>query len=235
MKSLIIIPAYNESENIIKVIDSLQETCPTIDYLVVNDCSTDETSKKLQAYRASYISVPVNLGIGGAVQAGYKYALENNYDIAIQLDGDGQHDPKYIGEMIRLIENEHVDIVIGSRFIEKEGFQSSNSRRIGINILSTLIFLTCGKRVIDVTSGYRAVNRKFIALYAENYPDDYPEPEAIEMAVLNGGKIRELPVIMRERISGKSSIDLKKSVYYMIKVSLAIVICRISLGIRRKK
>lgn len=228
MKTLIIIPAYNEESNIEQVIANIQKYTQNVDYLVVNDCSSDATEKRLKELHASYISVPVNLGIGGAVQAGYQYAKKNDYDIAIQVDGDGQHDVSYTTEMVRLIETGEADIVIGSRFIDKEGFQSSGLRRTGINLLSGLIFCMCGKRVKDVTSGFRAVNRQFIELYAENYPDDYPEPEAIVTAVLYGGRIREIPVIMRERISGKSSINFKRSIYYMVKVTLAIMIASIS-------
>lgn len=235
MKSLIIIPAYNEASNIGQVIHNIKQMDFNLDYLVVNDCSNDDTNEKLEELHANFISVPVNLGIGGAVQAGYKYAKINNYDIAIQVDGDGQHDVSYIAEMIHILETEEVDIVIGSRFLEREGFQSSGLRRTGINILSILIFCMCGKKIKDVTSGFRAVNKKFIRLYADNYPDDYPEPEAIVTAVLFGGMIKEIPVKMRERISGESSINLKRSIYYMIKVTLAIIICRISLGIRRGK
>ena len=233
MKCLIIIPAYNESDNIIRVVNDIESKCPDVDYLVVDDCSSDTTRQKLTETGAAYISAPVNLGIGGAVQSGYRYALINGYDIAIQVDGDGQHDVTYVQKMISLIEDENADIVIGSRFIDKEGFQSSGMRRIGINFLSSLIFLLCGKKIKDVTSGFRAVNKRFIKIYANDYPDDYPEPEAIVTALINGGKVMEIPVIMQERISGKSSIDLKKSVYYMIKVTLAIIICRISLGFRR--
>lgn len=235
MRCLIIIPAYNEENSITNVIKEIQEKCSFADYLVVDDCSTDNTRGRLNMLGANYISGPVNLGIGGAVQAGYKYAQKNNYDIAIQVDGDGQHDVAYIKDMVELIEAKKADIVIGSRFINKEGFQSSGTRRMGINILSGLIFLMCGKRVKDVTSGFRAVNRMFIDIYAKDYPDDYPEPEAIVTAVLNGGKVEEVPVIMRERQTGQSSINLKRSIYYMVKVSLAIIICRISLGFRRDK
>ncbi|MCH4191076.1 MAG: glycosyltransferase family 2 protein [Butyrivibrio sp.] len=235
MKCLLIIPAYNESGNIEQVIENIREKCGFADYLVVDDCSSDNTKEKLRKIGAEYISAPVNLGIGGAVQAGYRYALQNDYDIAIQVDGDGQHDVSYVQEMVRLISDGQADIVIGSRFIDKEGFQSSGMRRAGISFLSGLILLLCGKRIRDVTSGFRAVNRQFIKLYASDYPDDYPEPEAIVTALINGGRITEIPVVMHERISGTSSINLKRSVYYMIKVTLAILICRLSLGFRRAK
>lgn len=230
MKVLIIIPAYNEAENIEKLIDSIKELCPFADYLVVNDCSKDDTGEILHRVNANYMCNPVNLGIGGTVQGGYVYALKNGYDIAIQVDGDGQHDISYLKDMIEPIEKGEADIVIGSRFIEKQGFQSSTGRRFGINFLSSLIKLCTGIQIKDVTSGFRAVNRKFIKIYADDYPQDYPEPEAIVAGVMHGGVIKEIPVMMKERAGGTSSINLWKSIYYMIKVSLAIIICRISFG-----
>lgn len=230
MKVLIIIPAYNEAENIEKLIDNIKELCPFADYLVVNDCSKDDTEEILHRIGVNYMCNPVNLGIGGTVQGGYVYALKNGYDIAIQVDGDGQHDISYLKDMIEPIEKGEADIVIGSRFIEKQGFQSSAGRRFGINFLSSLIKLCTGIQIKDVTSGFRAVNRKFIKIYADDYPQDYPEPEAIVAGVMHGGVIKEIPVMMKERAGGKSSINIWKSVYYMIKVSLAIIICRISFG-----
>jgi len=235
MNVLVIVPAYNESGTLSSVIADIKKNTSNVDYLIINDCSSDNSVNILNDSNAAFIDLPVNLGIGGAVQAGYKYAWKNGYDIAIQLDGDGQHDAAYINEMIRLIESDKADVVIGSRFIEKEGFQSSASRRFGISFLSGLIWLMCGKKIKDVTSGYRAVNRMLIGVFADNYPDDYPEPEVIVTSALYGARITEIPVKMRERVAGKSSIDLKKSIYYMIKVSLAIIICRISLGFRRAK
>ena len=232
-KVLLIIPAYNEEESLRSLIEEIKAVCPEVDYLVVNDCSSDDTERLLEELGANYITLPCNMGIGGAVQSGYRYAAQNEYDIAIQIDGDGQHDVRFVKDMVKLIEDKQADVVIGSRFIDKEGFQSSQARRIGIRILSMLIRLMCGAKVKDVTSGFRAVNRRFIELFAENYPDDYPEPEVIVTAKLYGAVIKELPVIMRKRTTGKSSINLKRSIYYMIKVSLAIIICRISLGFRR--
>lgn len=226
MKILVIIPAYNEAESIENVINKLKQDCPQADYIVVNDCSKDDTLQILRGCNASYIDLPLNLGIGGGVQTGYKYALNNNYDIAIQIDGDGQHDTSYLMDVIQPIVNGQADIVIGSRFIDKEGFQSSGVRRLGIKFLSKLIKICTGIEVKDVTSGFRAVNRKYIKVYAENYPTDYPEPEAIVEAALGGARIMELPVVMRERENGESSINAGRSIYYMIKVSCAIVICR---------
>ncbi len=233
MKVLIIIPAYNEAEGISKLIDNLEENYAQYDYAIINDGSNDQTKKLCREKGYHVLNLPINLGIGGAVQTGYIYASENDYDIAVQIDGDGQHNPKYIEEMIKKMEEENADIVIGSRFITREGFQSSVLRRAGINLLSILIKICTGKRIYDVTSGYRIVNRRFIDIFAEDYSRDYPEPEAIVTAVMWGGKIIETPVVMNERESGTSSINIKKSFYYMIKVTLAILVRRISYGIRR--
>lgn len=228
MKILVIIPAYNEAENIKKVVDDLIENYPQYDYLVINDCSTDKTEDICYINTYNYLSLPINLGIGGGVQAGYKFALAHGYDIAVQHDGDGQHDPAYIDKVVQPILNRKSDIVIGSRFIEKEGFQSSHARRAGIKFLSGLIRLFCGAKVMDVTSGFRAVNKEYIQFYADEYPSDYPEPEAIVTAKLNGARIQEVPVVMRERENGTSSINLKRSIYYMVKVSIAIIVCRLT-------
>ncbi len=234
MRVLIIIPAYNEAGNVNKVVDNIIENYPQYDYVIVNDASSDGTKDTCIANQYCFLDQPINLGIGGTVQNGYQYALENDYDVAVQIDGDGQHDVKYIEDMVRRIEKKEADIVIGSRFVEKEGFQSSVARRIGITMISGMIKLCTWKRIKDVTSGFRAVNKRFIEIYAKDYPQDYPEPEAIVAAIMYGGKIVEVPVIMRERVSGVSSINLKRSVYYMVKVILALFICRISFGIRRK-
>ena len=234
-KVLLIIPAYNEAENIEKVVNDLIQNYPQYDYVIVNDGPRDETEEICLKNHYQMLSLPLNLGIGGAVQTGYRYALKNHYDIAIQIDGDGQHDIAYVEKLIEPIFSGEADIAIGSRFIKKEGFQSSATRRMGISFLSGLIHVLCFKKVKDVTSGFRAVNEKFIKIYAENYPSDYPEPEAIVAAIMHRGRIAEVPVIMKERAGGSSSINLKRSVYYMIKVTLAILVCRISFGIRRGK
>lgn len=234
MRVLIIIPAYNEEENIEKVILCIKKMYPNADCLVVNDCSTDKTEEILRRYNVNHVCLPINLGIGGAVQTGYQYALDNDYDVAIQMDGDGQHDPSYLCKLLEPIEKGEANIVIGSRFITMEGFQSSAVRRLGIGILGMLVSLCCLKKIRDVTSGFRAVDKRFIKIFANDYPQDYPEPEAIVSAMMHGGIIKEVPVIMKERTGGVSSISYKKSIYYMVKVSLAILICRISFGIRRK-
>lgn len=232
-KVLIIIPAYNEAESIEKVVDNIINNFPQYDYIVINDGSKDNTRDICKKRGYQYLNLAINLGIGGAVQTGYRYAKDKGYEVAVQIDGDGQHDISYLENMLPILEDEEADIVIGSRFIDKEGFQSSAARRTGIKILSTLIFICTGCKVKDVTSGFRAVNKRFIDIYSVNYPTDYPEPEAIVSAVMHGGKIKEQPVIMREREKGTSSINFIKSIYYMIKVTLAILVCRISFGIRR--
>ena len=236
MNVMIIIPAYNEAENLKKLVEQITEQYPDYGYVIINDGSTDETERLCVQQGYAYISLPFNLGIGGAVQTGYRYAQECGADIAVQIDGDGQHDISCIDKVIAPIINGNADVVIGSRFVHsdnKDEFRSTFMRRAGIHWLSSLIRFLTGKRVYDVTSGFRAVNRRFIGYFAENYAADYPEPEAIVAAVEYGARITEIPVVMHERISGKSSIGFWKSGYYMIKVTLALFICRLSFGFRR--
>ncbi len=235
MKTLIIIPAYNEQDNIEKLLDELETNYTQYDYVVINDCSTDTTPYILKNRKANFVDLPINLGIGGGVQTGYLYAFQNNYDIAVQMDGDGQHLPEYLSNIIEPIEKGEADAVVGSRFINNEGFQSSFMRRFGIVILSTIIKLLTGMKIIDVTSGFRAVNRKAIALFAQNYAQDYPEPEALVVSAMHGLKTVEVPVIMQERLGGKSSINGFKSAYYMIKVSLALFFAKIITKGKKKK
>ena len=229
MKILIIIPAYNEENNIENVINEiLGLNNPDIDYIVINDGSTDTTLQILAKNNYNYINIPTNLGIGGAVQTGYKYALYNNYDIAIQFDGDGQHNVEYINQLIEEIKQGN-DLVIGSRFIcDIEGFKSTKIRRIGIVILSFLIKLCTGKKIKDPTSGFRACNKQIINLFAKDYPNDYPEPDTAVRIIKKNFKVKEIPVIMNERKKGKSSINVLKSIYYMVKVSLSIIISSLS-------
>ena len=229
-KVLIIIPAYNEEKNLPKLTEKLEKMYPQYDYVVVNDGSVDHTKELCRKEGISVINLPANLGIGGAVQTGYKYGSENGYDIAVQIDGDGQHDIAYLDKLLEPLRNNSADVVIGSRFIRKEGFQSSRLRRTGIVFLSRLIRLLTGVRVYDVTSGFRAVNRRFVEIYARDYPSDYPEPEAIVSAIMEGGRVLEVPVVMKERESGTSSINLVRSVYYMIKVTLAVLLRRFAYG-----
>lgn len=227
-KILVLIPCYNEQENIAAVVQRLRQHCPEVDYLVINDCSTDQSEAILQEHHCRYLSLPVNLGIGGGIQCGYRYAKRNGYDITVQMDGDGQHDPDYLHAVIDPVARGELDLCIGSRFITGDGFQSSFLRRLGINFLSGLIFVLTGRRVRDVTSGYRACGRELTAFFADHYAQDYPEPEAIVMAVRHGYQVGEAPVVMAERQGGVSSINALRSIYYMIKVSVSLVIVRLS-------
>lgn len=232
-KCLIIIPAYNEAENIEKVVDNIIQNYPQFDYVIVNDGSTDATKELCRKKGYQVLNLPVNMGIGGAVQTGYQYALDNQYDMAVQIDGDGQHDISFLEQMIQCMQEGNADCVIGSRYVNKEGFQSSKLRRTGIQFLSILGWMLTGVRVYDITSGYRLVSHKFINIFSWDYPTDYPEPEAIVIAAVYGGKIVEYPVVMKERENGTSSITFKRSVYYMVKVTLAMLIRRLSFGVRR--
>ena len=234
MKTLVIIPCYNDEENLDRVVERLHAAAPDVDYLIVNDCSTDGSAALCRARGYNYISLPVNLGIGGGVQSGYLYAREHGYDVTVQMDGDGQHNPLFLADVVRPVAEGRLDMCIGSRFITKEGFQTSFMRRLGINFISVMIRLLCGVRILDTTSGFRACNKELTAYFADHYAQDYPEPEAIITAVLNGYRVGEAPVVMEERMGGKSSISPFKSVYYMVKVSIALVVFRITSG-RRKE
>lgn len=227
MKKIVIIPAYNEISNIEFTVNDIREHAPGFDYVIINDCSQDGTMRYCAERGMNIINLPVNLGIGGAVQTGYLYAWRNGYDIAVQFDGDGQHDAGYLNEMADYMEANHADMVIGSRFIKKEGFQSTGLRRFGIKYFSVLIYLMTGKTVLDVTSGMRMVNRDVMKIYSEDYPVDYPEPESVVTILNMGKKVCEVPVVMRERQGGVSSISPRKSVYYMVKVTLAILMERL--------
>ena len=228
-KILVLVPCYNEEENIVATIERLKATCPGVDFLVINDCSTDSSPALLKSHGYPYLDLPINLGIGGGVQCGYQYARDNGYDVAVQMDGDGQHDPHYLFHVVDPVLHGQYDMCIGSRFIQKEGFQTSFMRRVGIRFLSGLIRLLCGKQVLDVTSGFRAANSRMIEYFSRHYASDYPEPEAILSASLSGFRVGEVPVVMQERQGGMSSISTFKSAYYMIKVSLALIIDRFSI------
>ena len=228
-KILVLVPCYNEEENIVATIERLKATCLGVDFLVINDCSTDSSPALLKNHVYPYLDLPINLGIGGGVQCGYQYARDNGYDVAVQMDGDGQHDPRYLFHVVDPVLQGQYDMCIGSRFIQKEGFQTSFMRRVGIRFLSGLIRLLCGKQVLDVTSGFRAANSQMIEYFSRHYASDYPEPEAILSASLSGFRVGEVPVVMQERQGGMSSISTFKSAYYMIKVSLALIIDRFSI------
>ncbi len=223
-KILVIIPAYNEEGSVGKVVEGVHALLPEAEVLVVNDGSTDRTSEKARASQATVLELPFNLGIGGAMQAGYQYACQRGYDIAVQVDADGQHDPKEIIRLLPALQAEEADVVIGSRFIGDSEYKSSFMRRIGITIFSGVISMIVKQKITDPTSGFRAANRKAIQLFASNYPQDYPEPEAVVLLHQCRLKMEEVPVGMSERYSGESSITKIRSVYYMVKVLLAIFV-----------
>lgn len=224
-KLLIVIPAYNEEGAVGKVVEEVKRHLPQADVLVVNDGSIDLTSDKAKIAGATVLELPFNLGIGGAMQAGYKYAYEKGYDIAIQVDGDGQHDPKEIPNLLRALEEKQVDMAIGSRFIDDSTeYRSSMMRRVGIAFFSKVISMIVGQKITDPTSGFRAANRKVIRLFASSYPQDYPEPEALVFLSKSGLKVAEVSAIMNQRYAGESSITKIRSVYYVVKVLLAILV-----------
>jgi len=220
---LIIIPAYNEAENIREVILKLRAENAAWDLLVVNDASTDQTSLiARQTGLAEVIDLPFNLGIGGSVQTGFRYARANGYDFTLQFDGDGQHSACEIKKLLELVKNNEADVAIGSRFSQKnDGYRSSFSRRLGIRIFEWFSYLLIRQRITDHTSGFRAYNRRALHFLADHYPSDYPEPEVIILLGKNGFKIRETFTQMHERKGGVSSIPITKGPYYMIKVMLA--------------
>lgn len=231
MKVLVIIPAFNEELNIVNTVEKIKNISNKIDetlnYVVINDGSTDKTKNICETNNYNVINLITNLGIGGAVQTGFKYALENDYDIAIQFDGDGQHDEKYIEKLIEEIKKGN-DFVVGSRFIKNlSGFKSTKFRRIGIKFLSSLIKICTGTKIYDPTSGFRAANKEIISLFADKYPTEYPEPETIVSLIRKQYKVKEIPVEMHERKYGKSSIKPLKSMYYMFSVSISIIISSI--------
>lgn len=224
MKIMVVIPAYNEEKNIYNVVRSVKNCGLNVDVIVVNDGSKDNTSSEAKRAGAKVIDLPQNVGIGGAVQTGYIYALYNNYDIVVQIDGDGQHDPKDLTKLIAVLEKNEADMVIGSRFVDKTDYKSSTARKIGIKYFSKVVSALIGKDIFDTTSGYRAVNRNVIELFSKYYPADYPEVETIVYASKRRIKIKEVSVDMQKRQGGRSSITPIKAVYYMIKVTLAVVL-----------
>lgn len=231
MKILLIIPSYNEEENVLenyqRIIEYNKKNKTNYDAIVINDGSTDKTEEICIKNDIPYITLVHNLGIGGAVQSGYKYALEHDYDVAVQFDGDGQHDVRYVKEIIKPVINDEADMAIGSRFIDKSAssFQSSRSRRIGIFLISFFIKLVTGKKIYDTTSGFRAVNRDLIKLFSTDYPVEYPEPVSSTKVLKKKYRIEEVPVSMNERIGGVSSLGkLWKQVYYMFNVILSIIL-----------
>ena len=226
-RHLAIVPAHNEAQAITSTVNEIHRFAPDFDVLVVDDGSTDMTALRAEAAGAKVVRLPFNLGIGGAVQTGYLFAQQHGYEVAVQIDGDGQHDPRYIHVLLHCLQTESgLEMVTGSRFLEpdNEGHRSSAPRRAGIVIFARLVSLITGRRVTDPTSGLRMTSRVGIELFARDYPHDYPEVEAILMMHAHRLHSREIPVVMRPRTSGTSAISSTQPLYYMIKVLLAVFI-----------
>ncbi|RRA98714.1 glycosyltransferase family 2 protein [Larkinella rosea] len=230
---LVIVPCYNEQSAIASVVNEINQIRQLVDLeldvLVVNDCSTDNSLQVIRELACIHLNLPVNLGIGGAMHAGYKYAFRHQYDIAVQIDGDGQHPADELVKILEPIRAGRADVVIGSRFLDNTGFQSTALRRMGINYFRWLNRLLVGQTIFDSTSGFRAFNRQTIGIVNDYYPDEYPEPESIVQFGLHKLRIQEVPVTMRDRQGGVSSITFTKSIYYMWKVTLSTLFAYIRL------
>jgi hypothetical protein len=222
---LAVVPAYNEAGAVGKVVDEIRAFDPRLDVLVVDDASTDETAAVAEAHGATVLRLPFNVGIGGAVQTGFRYALEEGYATTVRLDGDGQHDASELGKLLAPLERGEADMVIGSRFVEPGGsYRPPFARRIGIRIFARLVSILGGQRVTDTTSGFLALDRVGIELFAAEYPHDYPEVEATLVALRSGLRLSQAQVEMREREAGTSSITFIRSMYYIVKVMLALLV-----------
>jgi glycosyltransferase involved in cell wall biosynthesis len=220
-----VVPARNEEDAVGRVVEELRAFDPELDVVVIDDGSEDATAERAAAAGASVVSLPFNLGIGGAVQTGFKYALEHGYDTVIRLDGDGQHDPGQIPNLLEPLERGEADVVVGSRFAEGAGeYRAPFARRAGIRWFAHLVSLLTRQRLTDTTSGFQAVNAQAIRLFAADYPHDYPEVEAAVMVVRHRLRIMEVPATMRGRETGRSSITLLRSLYYAVKVTLALFV-----------
>jgi len=224
-RTVAVVPAYNEAGAIGRVIDEIRAFDPSFDVVVVDDASSDDTTAVAQAHGATVLRLPFNVGIGGAVQTGFRYALGEGYDRAVRLDGDGQHDASELGRLLRPIETGEATLVISSRFVDRGGsYRPPLARRLGIRVFARLVSLLGGQRVTDTTSGFLALDRVGIELFASEYPHDYPEVEATLVALRSGLRLSQVQVEMRERETGSSSITFVRSLYYMVKVMLALLV-----------
>jgi glycosyltransferase involved in cell wall biosynthesis len=224
LRCIAVVPAFNEEQNIGRVLDELSAFDPALEVVVISDGSVDRTAEVAAEHGAHVIRLPFNLGIGGAVQTGFRYAWENGYELVVRCDGDGQHDPTELPKVLEPVIAGEADIAVGSRFTGAAGYRSSATRRIGIRLLAAVVSMIARQRVTDTTSGFQALNRKALGLFAADYPHDYPEVESIVMTVKHRLRLLEVPVAMREREHGTSSITAIRSVYYMAKVLLALFV-----------
>jgi len=224
LRRIAIVPAYNEVGAIESVITEIRAMDPALEIVVIDDGSSDGTAARALELGVEVVRLPYNLGIGGAMQAGYQYAREQGFDLAIQVDGDGQHDPREIAKLVEPILEGVADMVVGTRFAGGKHYRPPFARRIGIQIFAAVVSLIVHQRVTDTTSGFRAVNRLGIALFAADYPHDYPEVETTVLVHRHRMRMVEVPVGMRTRATGRSSITIFQSIYYMLKVSLALFV-----------
>ena len=224
LRRMAIVPAYNEEGSVGRVIAELRRFDPGFDIVVVDDGSHDRTAYVAADCGAHVLRLPFNLGIGGAMQTGFRYAFEHGYDIAVQCDGDGQHDPTELPKILAPVVAGEADLVVGSRFTGESAFRSTPLRRVGIRLFAWTVSRLVRQRITDPTSGFRAVGRRGIALFAADYPHDYPEVEATVMVAKARLRLLEVPAVLRERTTGRSSINAASSVYYMVKVMLALFV-----------
>lgn len=223
-RCLAIVPAFNEEETIAEVVAEVLDYDPSFEVLVVDDGSSDATAGCAREAGARVLRLPLNLGIGGAVQAGYMYALERGFDVAVQVDGDGQHDARELGRLLEPVLAGRADLAIGTRFSGPRAYRAPLARRVGIGMFAAIVSLRVRQRMTDTTSGFRAVNRRGIRLFAADYPHDYPEVESVVTAARGNLRVCEVPVFMRPRIAGRSSITALRSFYYVVKVLLALFV-----------
>jgi glycosyltransferase involved in cell wall biosynthesis len=223
-RCLAIVPAFNEAATIAEVVSEIRDFGPELEVLVVDDGSTDATSAIADAAGARVLRLPINLGIGGAVQAGYLYAFEHGFDLAVQVDGDGQHDASELSRLLEPIVTNRADLAIGTRFAGEQSYRAPLARQLGIGLFAALVSLRVRQRMTDTTSGFRAVNRRGIRLFAADYPHDYPEVESVVTAARGDLRVCEVPVAMRQRAAGRSSITTFRSFYYVVKVLLALFV-----------
>jgi len=224
-RRIAIVPALNEEGAIGGVVDEIRAYDQGLEIVVIDDGSIDRTTDVAREHGAHVLRLPFNLGIGGSVQTGFRYAYENGFELAVRVDGDGQHDPSQLGAVVGPVLRGEVDIAVGSRYLERrDGYQSSATRRIGIRILAGTVSALTRQRITDPTSGFQALNRKGITLFAADYPHDYPEVEALVMLIRHRLRLKEVPVSMRPRAAGRSSIRALSAVYYMVKVLLALFV-----------
>jgi glycosyltransferase involved in cell wall biosynthesis len=230
MKILVVVPAFNEEQTIREVIRNIRSHLPGADILIVDDGSNDATGTIAREEKVLLLEHPYNMGIGATMQTGFHYAVQKGYDIAVQIDGDGQHNPASLSSIVQPILDGESNLVIGSRYLQRKGFQSTFLRKLGIRFFSLLIWVFIGRKVTDPTSGFRAMDRKVIELFSRDYPSDYPEVEALISAYKNGLVFEEIPTVMNHRQGGISSIGILSALYYMVKVTLSV-----SIGLLRRR